>query len=64
MGHSITEEYQGANSKRIDFYPFLNGILTPVSVEHNMRSAQVCLDVAGKPEKNWSVNNLADAFEV
>ena len=29
-----------------------------------MRSAQVCLDVAGKPEKNWSVNDLADAFEV
>lgn len=28
-----------------------------------MRSGQVTVDVAGKPEKDWNVSNLIDAFE-
>ena len=49
VAHSVKDEYQGANSKRIDFYPFLDGSKTPISLEHNMRSAQLTLDVDGKP---------------
>ena len=63
VAHSITEEFLGANARRIDYYPFVNGIMTPISIEHNMRSAQLSLDVAGKPEKNWDVKSMEDAFQ-
>ena len=63
VAHSVKEEFRGANTERIDFYPLLDGILTPISIEHNMRSGQVTVDVAGKPEKDWNVSNLIDAFE-
>ena len=62
VAYSVIEDHQGANTKRIDFYPFFDGIQTPISLEHNMRSAQLTLDVAGKPEKDWNVSDLLDAF--
>ena len=64
IGRSIVEEHQGANTTRIDFNPFLKGRRTPVSVEHNMRSGQVTLDVAGKPKNSWQAKSFAEAFAV
>ena len=49
IGHSVIGEHQGANTKRIDFHVFLKGRRTPVSIENNMRSGLVTLDVCGKP---------------
>ena len=53
IGHSVIEEHHSANTRRIDWPVFLNGKRTPVSVEHNMRSGFVTLDVCGKPQKSW-----------
>ena len=55
IGHSVIKEHQGANTKRIDFLVFLKGRNTPVSIEFNMRSGLVTLDVCGKPQKSWQV---------
>ena len=63
VAHSVKEEFQGANTQRIDFFPLLEGILTPISVEFNMRSAQVTLDVDGKPEKSWNASSLIGPFD-
>ena len=64
VAHSVREEYRGANTERIDYYPFLGGIKSPISLEYNLRSAQLTLDVDGKPEKDWNVPNLVKAFPV
>ena len=53
VGHSIIETHNGANTQRVDFRVFLKGRRTPVSIEHNMRSGMVTLDVNGKPVKSW-----------
>ena len=55
IGHSVIDEHQGAYTRRIDWPVFLKGRRTPVSVEHNMRSGFVTLDVCGKPQKSWQV---------
>ena len=49
VGYSETEDHHGANTQRRDFLIFLKGKRNPVSVEHNMRSGFVSLDVCGKP---------------
>ena len=64
VGHSTTEEHFGQNTTRFDFNAFIKGRLTPVSIEHNMRSGFVTLDVCGKPKKSWQVKSLAEAFSV
>ena len=63
VAHSVTHEHFGGNSTRYDWLVFLKGRHTPVSIEHNMRSGQVVLDVCGKPEKSWSVKSFADVVE-
>ena len=53
VGHSIDERHNGPAIHRVDFLVFLNGHRTPVSIEHNLRSGMVTLDVDGKPKKSW-----------
>ena len=63
VGHSMMEEFHGANAQRYDFNLFFKGIRTPVSIEYNMRSRLVSLDVAGKPKNSWSdIQSFAEAF--
>ena len=64
VGHSVTSEHFGANTLRFDWLVFLNGRHTPVSLEHNLRSGQVTLDVCGKPEKSWQAESLAEVLNV
>ena len=44
------------------FNLFFKGLPKAISVEHNMRSGFVSLDLAGKPIKSWQVKNFVDAF--
>ena len=53
VGHSSAERHIGPSIHRVDFLVFLNGNRTPVSIEHNLRSGMVTLDVDGKPKKSW-----------
>ena len=63
VAHSVTQEHYGENTQRFDWLVFLKGQHTPVSIEHNMRSGHVVLDVCGKPEKSWIVKSFTDAVE-
>ena len=63
VAHSVTHEHFGGNTQRFDWLVFLSGRHTPVSIEHNMRSGLVVLDVCGKPEKSWNVKSFTDAVE-
>ena len=60
----MIEEHHSANIRRIDWPVFLKGKRTPVSVEHNLRSGLVTLDVCGKPQKSWQVQKFEEAFDV
>ena len=53
IGHSIIETHNGANTQRVDFRVFLKGRRNTVSIENNLRSGMVTLDVNGKPKKSW-----------
>ena len=64
VGHSIIETHNGPNTMRVDFLLFLKGQRSPVSIEHNLRSGTVSLDVNGKPKKNWQAKTFAEAFAI
>ena len=63
VGHSTQENIYGANTQLIVFLVFLEGRRTPVSIEHNMRSGFVTIELRGKPEMSWQVKNFRDAFK-
>ena len=58
------EVFFGSNTTLFSFNVFLDGILKPISVEHNKRSGFATQDMAGKPMKSWQVKDLFDAFIV
>ena len=64
MGHSIIEEHNGSNTVRIDFNLFLKGRRTTVSLELNVRSGVVYLEINGKPKMNWHAKSFAEAFDI
>ena len=64
VGHSVSNEHFGANTMRYDWLVFLSGRRTPISLEFNLRSGQVTLDVCGKPKKGWQAKSLAEVFSV
>ena len=64
IAHSTIEEHRGSIILRIDYNLFLDGLLKPISLEHNQRSEFATLDFAGKQIKNWQVKNLFDVFSV
>ena len=64
VGHSSAVRHVGPSIHRIDFPAFLNGHRAPVSIEHNLRSGMVSLDVDGKPKKSWHAKSFAEAFKV
>ena len=64
VGHSIIETHNGPNTVRIDFLAFIKGQKTPVSLEHNLRSGLVTLDVKGKPEMVWTAKSFAEALAI
>ena len=49
VGHSVPDCYNGATIHRKDFPVFLKGRRNPVSIEQNLRSGVIALDVDGKP---------------
>ena len=63
VAHSNVEEHFGGNIERIDFNPFLKGRRTPVSVEFNMRSGFLSVDLKGKPQMSMQVKSLLEGFE-
>ena len=64
VGHSVIDEHFGANTQRFDWLAFINGRRVPVSIEYNMRSSHVTLDVCGKEKKSWMNKKFADVFQV
>ena len=53
IGHTSPVRHNGSSIHRVDFPVFLSGHRTPVSIEHNLRSGMIALDVNGKPKKSW-----------
>ena len=64
VGHSIDERFMGPSIHRVDFLVFLKGYRTPISIEHDLRSGLVSLDVDGKPWKSWHAKTFTEAFSV
>ena len=64
VGHSIIERHNGSNTIRVDYRVFLKGRRNTISLEHNLRSGLVTLDVNGKPEKSWYAMSFAEAFAI
>ena len=64
VGQSSAERHIGPSIHRVDFLVFLNGHRTPVSIEQNLRSGMVTLDVDGKPKKSWHAKSFAEAFKI
>ena len=60
----MTDEFFGSNTQRFDWLIFLHGRPVAVSIEHNMRSGEVTLEVCGKRKKSWQVKRFADVFLV
>ena len=64
VGHSSAVRHNGTSIHRVDFPAFLNGHRTPVSIEHNLRSKVISLDVDGKPKMSWQAKSFAEEFKV
>ena len=64
VGHSNMDTHNGQITVRIDFLLFLKGRRTPISIEHNLRSSTVSLDVNGKPQKSWKAKSFTEAFSI
>ena len=64
VGSSIIETHEGANTHRVDLLVFIKGRRNPVSIEHNLRSGSVTLDICGKPKESWQAKSFAEAFSV